>query len=180
MLASASLCNIPVFLLGRGSNVIIADEGFSGLVLRLNHPNWRSIEALGSGRFRVGAGTRLKELCGIACKEGYGGFEFLEGIPGSLGGALRMNAGAMGGWMFDIVESIEWVTAKGEFRQDAKEAFHVSYRKCEELLSGFAVSAIVRAPEVSTQEQVASKIHIGGQCDASNIGNNIFVFTCFD
>ncbi len=158
LLASASLCIIPVFLLGRGSNVIIADEGFSGLVLRLNHPNWRSIEALGSGRFRVGAGTRLKELCGIACKEGYGGFEFLEGIPGSLGGALRMNAGAMGGWMFDIVESIEWVTAKGEFRQDAKEAFHVSYRKCEELLSGFAVSAIVRAPEVSTQEQVASKI----------------------
>ena len=48
----------------------------------------------------------MKNLCGLAAKAGLVGFEFLEGIPGNVGGALRMNAGAMGGWMFDLVEEV--------------------------------------------------------------------------
>ena len=135
--------NVPVFMLGRGSNVIVSDNGFAGLVLRLNHPHWRAVKQFSDGKILAGAGVRLKEICGFASKQGLAGFEFLEGIPATLGGALRMNAGAMGGWMFDVVESVTWVNAQGEVEHTNKEAFDVSYRQCKELLNGVALSAVL-------------------------------------
>jgi UDP-N-acetylmuramate--alanine ligase len=84
-------------MLGRGSNLIVPDEGVDGLVISLAQKYWSGFEILrrrpGEGR----GGPRLKNLCGLAAVAGLSGFEFLEGIPGSVGGALRMNAGAMGG-----------------------------------------------------------------------------------
>ena len=68
------------------------------------------------GRVWVGAGLRLKNLCGLAAKAGLQGFEFMEGIPATIGGALRMNAGAMGGWTFDIVDEVHLLTLAGEKR----------------------------------------------------------------
>ena len=68
--------------------------------------SWSAFETLPDGRIRAGAGLRLKQLCGLAAKAGLSGFEFLEGIPGNVGGALRMNAGAMGGWIFDVVDEV--------------------------------------------------------------------------
>lgn len=144
LLKAASALDIPVFLLGRGSNVIVSDSGFSGLVIRLNHPHWREVRKLPDGSVVAGAGARLKEICGFASKEGLGGFEFLEGIPASLGGALRMNAGAMGGWMFDVVESVTWVSTEGEVQCFQKDAFDVSYRQCKQLLDGVAISALLK------------------------------------
>ena len=89
---------------------------YDGLVIRFNTTNWRSKEALGHGRIWVTAGVRLKSICGLAAKEGLSGFEFLEGIPGSVGGALRMNAGAMGSWMFDVVERVVLIDSDGNLK----------------------------------------------------------------
>jgi len=134
---------VDVFFLGRGSNVIVADSGFSGLVIRLQHRYWRELNVDGDA-IHARAGARLKQLCSTAANHGLAGFEFLEGIPGSVGGALRMNAGAMGGWMFDIVESVEWMTPDGVVHGTPRNAFHVGYRSCQELLEAIALGATLR------------------------------------
>ncbi len=133
---------ITVRPLGRGSNLVVSDEGVSGLVIRLSHPYWSRFELLGEGRARLGAGMRIKALCGQTAKEGLEGFEFLEGIPGSLGGVLRMNAGAMGGWVFDVVESVRYVTLSGELLEAKKGDLDFGYRYCRELESAIAIDAV--------------------------------------
>src|SRR5690606_23903263 len=82
---------LPLHMLGRGSNLLVPDAGVDGVVVSLRRAGWETFEPLADGRVRVGAGLRLKNLCGLAVKAGLQGFEFLEGIPGNLGGALRMN-----------------------------------------------------------------------------------------
>ncbi|MEM9158999.1 MAG: UDP-N-acetylmuramate dehydrogenase, partial [Verrucomicrobiota bacterium] len=135
----------PVAALGRGSNVIVPDGGVEGIVIRLQERFWRRYEKRGDSRLRVGAGMRIKELCGLACRLELAGFEFLEGIPGSLGGALRMNAGAMGGWMFDVVEEVTYVTMEGEVIACNAENMTVGYRHCKELQDAIAVEAVLKA-----------------------------------
>ncbi len=133
---------IEVRPLGRGSNLVVSDDGVSGLVVRLSHPYFGRFELLGEGRARLGAGMRIKALCGQAAKEGLEGFEFLEGIPGSLGGVLRMNAGAMGGWVFDVVESIRYVTLAGDVLEATNDDLDFGYRYCRELETAIAIDAV--------------------------------------
>ncbi|WP_309397789.1 UDP-N-acetylmuramate dehydrogenase [Cerasicoccus maritimus] len=145
LLYFARQSDLSWFTLGRGSNLIVADEGFPGVVISLKGKGFRDFNVLDDGRVKVGAGLALKRLCGLAAKEGLGGFEFLEGIPGTVGGALRMNAGAMGGWMFDVVESVEFMTPEGDICRLPREEFHVEYRCCHELLEGMALSAVLKS-----------------------------------
>lgn len=144
LLREASRRRLPVHLLGRGSNLIIPDQGVDGLVISLGHANWQAFEPKADGRIWAGAGLRLKNLCGLATKAGMKGFEFLEGIPGSVGGALRMNAGAMGGWMFDVVEEVRLMSLQGEIRTMRKADLHVDYRHCAELHEAIALGAWLR------------------------------------
>ena len=113
LLREAGAHGLRVYFLGRGSNLIVPDEGVDGLVVCLAHPAWQTCELRPDGRLWAGAGLRLKSLCGYASRAGLAGFEYLEGIPGSVGGALRMNAGAMGGWIFDLVEEVQLMTLTG-------------------------------------------------------------------
>jgi len=144
LLATAHARGLPVFMLGRGSNLLVPDEGVDGLVISLAHPQWQAFAPQPDGRVWAGAGLRLKNLCGLAVKAGLVGFEFLEGIPASLGGALRMNAGAMGGWMFDVVDEVHLMTLAGEKRVMKKAAMHVDYRHCAELHEAVALGAYLR------------------------------------
>lgn len=146
LLRVAHEAGVKVFFLGRGSNLIIHDEGFNGLVVHLRAPHWQFIRRLDGDRLEVGAAVRLQALSTKACKWGLRGFEFLEGIPGSVGGALRMNAGAMGSWMFELVEEVRLVTKEGAYQCLPREACQVAYRSCHELTDAVAVSAVLRAP----------------------------------
>lgn len=169
LLAAATRAGLPVLLLGRGSNLIIPDHGVDGLVISLAHENWQQFTVEPDGRVWVGAGLRLKNLCGLATKAGLRGFEFLEGIPGSVGGALRMNAGAMGGWMFDVVDEVRLMTWAGEIRTLKKEAMHVHYRHCGELESAIALGAWLRpaasadAAEIRRQVEAYQKKRVESQ-----------------
>jgi UDP-N-acetylenolpyruvoylglucosamine reductase len=158
LLSTAKAENIPVFCLGRGSNLIIADTGFPGLILRLTHPHWKKLQLESAGRIYAGAGVRLKELCGFAARHGLAGLEFLEGIPGSVGGSLRMNAGAMGGWIFDIIEQVEYVTADGETKRSPRSEFNPGYRECPELLNAVAIGAVFRAPAGGPPEEIRQRM----------------------
>jgi UDP-N-acetylmuramate--alanine ligase len=144
LLVEARRAGAAVFILGRGSNLIVPDEGVEGLIISLSHKSWAGFELLPDGRVRVGAGLRLKNLCGLAASAGLAGFEFLEGIPGSVGGALRMNAGAMGGWIFDIVDEVRMMSMEGVVSEMARSAMSVDYRYCGELRSAIAVGAVLR------------------------------------
>lgn len=149
---------VTLHLLGRGSNLLVPDAGVEGVVVSLRLPGWEQFEPRSDGTVRVGAGLRLKNLCGLAGKYGLGGFEFLEGIPGNVGGALRMNAGAMGGWMFDVVEEVEVVTAEGERRTLRRADVHVDYRHCAELEQAIAVAAVLRPAGERVAEDIGRQI----------------------
>jgi UDP-N-acetylenolpyruvoylglucosamine reductase len=160
LLAAASRDAIPVLMLGRGSNLIVPDEGVEALVISLSHKSWAGFEALADGRIRAGAGVRLKNLCGLAAAAGLSGFEFLEGIPASLGGALRMNAGAMGGWIFDVVDEVRMMSMAGEVATVPRSALHVDYRFCAELRGAIALGAVLR-PQAKAETSA-----VGRQIDA--------------
>jgi UDP-N-acetylenolpyruvoylglucosamine reductase len=135
--------NLPLFVLGRGSNLLVKDGGFRGLVACLAHPNFSRIELVAQD-LCCGAGARLKAVALEAKRFNLAGLEFLEGIPGSVGGALRMNAGAMGGQVFERVVSVRVMNLAGqvEIRQPADMA--VRYRLCEGLRREIALGAVLR------------------------------------
>jgi UDP-N-acetylenolpyruvoylglucosamine reductase len=139
----AHLRGIPVFLLGRGSNLLVRDGGIRGIVLSLAHPHFSRIEIDGE-RITAGAGARLKNIAHEARRAGMGGLEFFEGIPGSLGGALRMNAGAMGAWTFDAVEELRCMSRSGTILTLPAKEVPVEYRACPLLRTHIALGAVLR------------------------------------
>ncbi len=160
LLVGAHRRGLPVLMLGRGSNLVIPDAGVDGLVLNLAHEHWQRFEPQPDGRIRVGAGLRLKNLCGLATKAGLKGFEFLEGIPGNVGGALRMNAGAMGGWMFDVVAEVEVMSFAGELRVLQRSEMQVDYRHCAELHEAIALGAVLKPAASAEANDIRRQIDV--------------------
>src|SRR5688572_5405424 len=108
--------DVPWMMLGRGSNLLIRDGGIRGVVISLSHPAFSKIE-FADGKLNCGAGARLKSVAIEARRNQITGLEFLEGIPGSVGGALRMNAGAMGSQMFAVVEKVRFMDSRGNITE---------------------------------------------------------------
>ncbi len=160
LVRTARARGLPVVMLGRGSNLIVPDDGVDALVVSLRQPGWEMFEPRAGGRVWAGAGLRLKQLCGLAAKAGLTGFEFLEGIPGNLGGALRMNAGAMGGWMYDVVEEVRVMTFNGEVRTLKRSEMHVDYRHCAELHGAVALGALLRPGAQGEAADIAWQLDI--------------------
>jgi UDP-N-acetylenolpyruvoylglucosamine reductase len=133
---------MPWFLLGRGSNLLVRDGGFRGTVICLSQAAFSSIEVQ-QNKMRCGAGAKLKAVAVEARRQGLGGLEFLEGIPGSVGGALRMNAGAMGGETFGVVETVRLMEPTGEIRDVAARELTVAYRGCASLKNRIALAAVL-------------------------------------
>jgi UDP-N-acetylenolpyruvoylglucosamine reductase len=151
---------VTVLLLGRGSNLVVPDEGVDALVIALTHEVWSAFAPREDGRVWVGAGLRLKNLCGLAAKAGLTGFEFLEGIPGSVGGALRMNAGAMGAWIFDVVEEVQVMSPAGRISLLPRTAMQVKYRHCTELQHSMAIGALLRSGASAETEAIGRQIDV--------------------
>ena len=144
LLKEAKKSDIEVFVLGRGSNTLVSDNGFNGLVIRLNHPTWTEIEWLDKYTFKVGGGVRLQALCKQTIKKGLDGFCFLGGIPGSLGGGLSMNAGAYGEEIFNFVQSVEYLMLEGKLEQKSHKELKAEYRNCPTLKNTIILSAIFK------------------------------------
>ncbi|MBI4660923.1 MAG: UDP-N-acetylmuramate--L-alanine ligase [Verrucomicrobia bacterium] len=147
---------LPFLVLGRGSNLLIPDNGVRGLVLSLTHPEFCRVEVRGE-KILCGAGAKLKALAVEAKRHGLGGLEFLEGIPGSVGGALRMNAGAMGGAMFEFVESVRFMDFSGQVLERRADEIEVHYRGCPLFRNHIALGAVLKGhPE--DRELIAEKM----------------------
>jgi UDP-N-acetylenolpyruvoylglucosamine reductase len=132
--------NAPMMVLGRGSNLLIRDGGVRGVVICLAHPDFCRIEAFGR-QLRCGAGARLKDVSARAREAGLTGLEFLEGIPGSVGGALRMNAGAMGSATFDLVTEVRFMDDLGQIHKRDAAGMNPGYRSCPLLKNCVALGA---------------------------------------
>ena len=131
---------IPFFILGGGSKLLVSDEGFNGVVINLS--KFRGIEIAKENKeniiLKILAGTRINEIIGTGIKKGFGGIEFLGGIPATLGGAIKMNAGAFENTISQLVKSIK-IFKNGEIKNiEAKEDLW-EYRKFKE--DGIVISA---------------------------------------
>lgn len=121
---------IPFFILGNGSNLLVSDKGYQGVVIEIKDGfNRCLVERNDDGAVvRVGAGILLSRLANVIAAESLSGFEFAAGIPGTLGGAVTMNAGAYGGEIKDYIIKAKVVTAEGEIVTLSKEQLGLSYR----------------------------------------------------
>lgn len=120
---------VPVTVLGGGSNLLIRDGGIPGITIHLGK-EFGKITVKGETIY-AGAGATLMELARVAAKQNISGFEFMSGIPGTLGGGIRMNAGAHGRSLEDVLECIQVVTGEGEYQEiDPKETEVFGYRTC--------------------------------------------------
>ncbi len=118
---------VPILLLGNGSNLLVSDQGVRGAVLRLRG-EFRKVRWHDSGA-EVGAAYAVSRLVREAVRRGRGGLEFAEGIPGSVGGSLVMNAGAYGSEMEQVVNRVDAMTAAGEALALGREELRFSYRE---------------------------------------------------
>jgi UDP-N-acetylmuramate dehydrogenase len=118
----------PLLWLGLGSNLLVRDGGFNGTVI-LTMGRMDRVEMLDDFRLRAEAGVTSSKLARIAAHHGLCGIEFLAGVPGTLGGALAMNAGAFGGETWEWVEQVETVDRSGEVRLRQPDEFDIGYRR---------------------------------------------------
>ena len=126
LLAMAKGADVPVTVIGNGSNLLVGDRGICGLVIEIGE---RMSEVRIEGTILVaGAGALLSKAAQTAAAAGLGGLEFAAGIPGSVGGAVVMNAGAYGGEMKDVLQSVKVLTEEGELLSLAAAELELGYR----------------------------------------------------
>jgi UDP-N-acetylenolpyruvoylglucosamine reductase len=154
LLAWAAEQEIDVAVLGSGSNVLIADEGVRGLVVKLDR-DLAQVAREGS-RLHCGAAARLPSVAARAAREGLSGIEFGVNIPGTVGGAVRMNAGAYGGELAQVLEWVEIATAAGVHRRPRAE-LGLGYRRSS-LGPGEIVALACFALQPVSPERVRQKL----------------------
>ncbi len=135
---------IPVRVVGRGSNLLVRDGGIRGAVIRPTGGAFSEVSLGTRGEITAGAGVRLKKLASFAGASLIGGFEWMEGIPGNVGGALRMNAGAMGVETFDQVVRVTFLDEDGVIRTRERDEIVANYRDVRELRRNFALQAVFK------------------------------------
>lgn len=117
---------IPYFILGNGSNLLVGDKGYEGVILQIGSKmNRIQVE---DTRIKVGAGVLLSQIARCAQENGLTGLEFASGIPGTIGGAVVMNAGAYGGEMKQVVELVKVMDGDGEILELDGDAMEFGYR----------------------------------------------------
>ena len=149
--------NESVFWLGLGSNLLVTDAGIRGTVICTSGVI-NEIKSIDETRIYIEAGVPSPKVAKFTAKLGLTGAEFLSGIPGTFGGALKMNAGAVGGETWDIVESIETIDAEGKIHTRTADDFNVSYRHVEaknnSLSKEWFVSAVIKLSSGNKDESL--------------------------
>lgn len=147
---------LPYFILGNGSNLLVSDQGYRGVVIQL----WKNVsDILVEGcRIRAKAGASLAKIAGEALQEGLTGMEFAAGIPGTLGGAVVMNAGAYGGEMKDILQEALVMDEQGEIFTLKKEELHLGYRTSIIKEKGYIVLAAALELKPGDRKEIKEKM----------------------
>ncbi len=149
---------VPVTILGAGSNVLVSDLGVRGVVLLLDGIPFKGVRINGDNRVVAGAGVALNELTSWLADQGKSGLEFLKGIPGSVGGALRMNAGAGGETIGGYVAWVRVLNSDAVIQVLEKQDLQFGYRQCETVRNRVIIEVALNA-ETSTPDAVRKRIN---------------------
>jgi UDP-N-acetylmuramate dehydrogenase len=148
--------DMSVIWVGLGSNLLVRDGGLSGVVISVVGV-LNKLEKSNKNVMTIGAGVTCAKAARVAAKEGLAGIEFLASIPGSIGGALAMNAGAYGGEIWDYVEQVEIINRNGQRKIYSSNQFEVAYRSVSLADDEWFVACTLKL-DVSNKEQVEKKI----------------------
>ncbi len=146
----------PLFWLGLGSNLLVLDGGIRGVVIN-TRGRLKEMKLAENGSVYVEAGVPCAHVARFCAEKGLIGAEFLAGIPGTMGGALKMNAGAFGGETWTIVKEVEMINRAGEVTQRQPDQFEVSYRSVKGLDDEWFLAAqlqLVAGDIAQSQEQI--------------------------
>ncbi len=158
-LAFARENNVPLHILGNGSNVLIADEGLKGITLLLIN-GLTDLLDLGGGLIACGAGVPLKRLCMFALERSLTGLEFAYGIPGSVGGALYMNAGAYGGEIRQVLASVRSIDPQtGEAAETPLSELEYASRNTSFMKNGRIITAGYFQLEPGDKDAISAKMN---------------------
>jgi UDP-N-acetylmuramate dehydrogenase len=141
---------LPLHVMGVGSNLLVRDEGIEGIVVRLG--KGFSHILVNHTTLDVGAAVLDRNVAALSCEAGLSGFEFLCGIPGTIGGALRMNAGAYGSDISQVLEHALVVDPKGKYHRLLPQELGLSYRHCHLPKDWIFVGARLKGSVGNTQE----------------------------
>ena len=156
LLALCASHQVPYTLIGNGSNVLVGDGGIPGLVIELLAKQEKPrVEGV---RITAGAGVLLSRTAAAAAEAGLGGMEFAAGIPGTLGGAVVMNAGAYGGEMKDIIEQVTVLTRQGEERRLPVAELELGYRHSCMEERGYIITEITLHLEMKEQGMIRARM----------------------
>ncbi len=149
--------NVPYLILGKGSNVLISDEGFFGVTLVFGE-NFSKIEFADDNFVTCDAGVGLTFLAKKACEKSLTGLEFAYGIPASVGGAVFMNAGAYGGEISDIIVSVTAVDILGNEKIFAQNELDLSYRHSVFCENDYTIISATFKLETGNSAEIKSKM----------------------
>ena len=147
---------IPYYIVGNGSNLLVSDEGYRGVIIQL-YRNYGDITVKGN-EIHATAGALLSQIAVAAKNASLTGFEFAGGIPGTLGGAVVMNAGAYGGEMKDVLKEVTVMTAAGEILVLPAEKLEMGYRTSLVKTKGYLVLSAVIVLEQGNQEAIKARM----------------------
>ncbi len=148
---------VDYMILGNGSNLLVSDEGIRGAVLRLDG-DFRQITLIDETTVFCGAGTTLAYLCKFALKCGLSGLEFAWGIPGTVGGAVFMNAGAYDGEMKQIVHSVAHISPDGKIGRLEKDELNFGYRTSAYRSNGMIITGVTLKLTKGNPDEIRAKM----------------------
>jgi UDP-N-acetylmuramate dehydrogenase len=169
--------DMPVTVIGVGSNLLVRDGGIRGVVVRLGRPFTDAV--IKDGDLHVGAGALDLNVAQVAQQAGIAGLEFLSGIPGTIGGALRMNAGAYGSEIKDVLISATAIDGKGDLHIVTPDQMGMSYRHCDLPEDWIFTSAILRGTpgdpaDIAKRMDEIQQARAGSQPIKSRTGGSTF------
>ncbi|MCU0847773.1 MAG: UDP-N-acetylmuramate dehydrogenase [Spirochaetes bacterium] len=151
---------VPLTVIGGGSNLLVGDDGIRGVVLKLGpgSPPSATMKVLDDGSIYCGSWTRKEEFIAFAVNSGFGGVEFMAGIPGCMGGGIIMNAGTFMGSFSDILEFVDAVGPDGDARRIKVEKSMSSYRRMDLGDIVAVTGAVLKLPRCGDADKVRASI----------------------
>ena len=148
--------NMPLTIIGNGSNILVSDHGIKGIILKMEIETFES--DCQNAQLKVGSGVKLGLIAQKCLKQEISGFEFASGIPGTIGGATRMNAGAHGKEMKDIIKTVTFMDRNGEIHKIQNEDAEFEYRKSLFSHKDYIILEVEMQLEKGNADEIQSKM----------------------
>lgn len=149
--------NVPYYIVGNGSNLLVSDEGYRGVIIEIGK-EMSTVEVRGT-EIWAQAGALMSQIASVALENELAGFEFASGIPGTIGGAAVMNAGAYGGEMKDVIREVTVLDREGQKRTLSGNGLEFGYRTSKVMKEGYTVLEVCICLSKGEREEIQEKMN---------------------